>query len=235
MKRIFIMMLLAISYLLVAGNVQAAIVYDIQTPSGTLTRGQSYDFPVTINTNGEMINQASVYVTYQSQYLQYESYQNGDFFSTVTVTPGSGRIDLTGTAPSAKSGSGTFVTIRFKLIAESAGSTELCTVSPVTTPTPIVTPTPALQCFSACAAGTTCPSGMQCVNVNTGTAGVQDFKCVVRPTGCSPTDQVCWCTNPAPPTPTPVAIKKAGMNVGIIAGAGAVSLITIGLLAILFL
>lgn len=202
-------------------------------PSGTLTRGQSYDFTVNINTNGELVNQATAYVTYESQYLQYESYANGDFFSTVTVTPGSGRIDLTGQTTSAKSGSGTFVTIRFKLTAESAGSTELCTVTGTTPAAPTTAP---LQCFSPCTTGgTACPAGMQCLNVNAGTAGADDYKCVVRPSGCSPTDQTCWCTNPAPPTPTPVSIKQAGLNTGLIAGAAAVGLIAVGLLSVLFL
>lgn len=132
-----VFVLLALS---VAFNPQAsyaAVSFTIDAPSGQLTRGQSYDFTVNINTGTEALTTTQANVTYDTVALQLVSVTQGNFFDSVTYQETtSGTILLTGTNAAAKSGSGTFAVIKFTLIATSAGSTTLCTVAPVTSPTP---------------------------------------------------------------------------------------------------
>ncbi len=120
-----------------------AVSFNIVPPSGTFIRGEEYDFLVTIDTQGEAITNTSARVTYETQYLQLISVSNGDFFDSITnEETQAGSILLTGTNNTAKSGSGNFAVVRFKLIAGSPGSTTLCTVVPEDTPTPVPTTAP---------------------------------------------------------------------------------------------
>lgn len=209
--------------------------YTIVAPAGQLVRDQEYDFTVNVNTDGTSITTGTAQVTYESQYLQYVSTTPGDFFGTVDATPGTGTIDLVGTNAAAKDGSGSFAILRFKLIADSPGTTELCTVAevPGTTPTTVPTTT-TLSCFGTCSVnGTACPSGMSCVDVNAGTGAASLYRCVLRPSaGCGSSDEACWCGNP---TATPPAIASSGVTTGMIIGASAFVLISIGLLTLFVL
>ncbi len=209
--------------------------YTIVGPAGQLVRDQEYDFTVNVNTDGASITTGTAQVTYQSQYLQYVSTTPGSFFGTVDATPGTGTVQLVGTNSAAKEGSGSFAVVRFKLIADSPGSTELCTVAEVPGTTPTVAPTTTtLGCFSTCSVnGTACPSGMSCVDVNAGTGAASLYRCVMRPgSNCGSSDQACWCGNP---TATPAAIAASGITTGMIIGASAFVLISIGLLTLFVL
>lgn len=125
--------------LFLPGSSFAAVSFTIDAPSGELTRNQSYDFTVNINTGTDAVSSIQANVSYDTAALQLVSVTQGNFFDSVTyqeTTPGT--ILLSGTNSAAKSGSGTFAIIKFTLIATSSGSTTLCTVSPVETPTPTV-------------------------------------------------------------------------------------------------
>lgn len=121
-----------------------AVFYGITGPSGEVVRGQEYEWTVTVNTQGQAMTQAVAAVTFDSQVLQYVSTTPGDFFNSVSSSPSTTTVVLTGTNLSAKSGTGTFAKVKFKLIATAPGSTELCTVAPVTTPTPAPTTPPSV-------------------------------------------------------------------------------------------
>ncbi|MFA6005923.1 MAG: cohesin domain-containing protein [Patescibacteria group bacterium] len=120
----------------------AAISFTMDAPSGELTRGESYDFTVSINTGTDAVTTTQANVNYDSAALQLVSVTQGNFFDSVTYQQtGTGTVLLTGTNSTAKSGSGSFAILKFTLVATSAGSTELCTVSPVDN-TPSLTPSP---------------------------------------------------------------------------------------------
>lgn len=114
-----------------------AIKYDLIAPTGTLTRGQDVTFTVNVDTEGQPLSTAQVGLTYTTDVLQYSSTAAGNTFTTVTGTPGtSGNLTINASSSTAFNGSGTFATVTFKLIADSAGSTTLCTLtSPTTAPT----------------------------------------------------------------------------------------------------
>ncbi|MCR4326467.1 MAG: hypothetical protein NUV52_02320 [Candidatus Roizmanbacteria bacterium] len=233
--RFVVMALVAVLFFSMVPVVQATS-YTIVAPAGELVRDQEYDFTVNVNTDGASMTTGSAKVTYESQYLQYISTTPGDFFGTVDATPGTSIVDLVGTNTAAKSGSGSFAVIRFKLIADSPGSTELCTVAevPTTTPTTVVPTTTTMSCFDTCSvSGTACPSGMSCVDVNAGTGAASLYRCVLQTSSnCGSSDQACWCGNP---TATPAAIAASGITTGMIIGASAFVLISIGLLTLFVL
>lgn len=122
-----------------------AVYYGITGPSGQVVNGQEYEWTVTVDTQGQALTGGAAAVTFDTRYLQYVSTTPGDFFNSVSASPSATIVSLTGTNLSAKSGTGTFAKVKFKLIASGSGSTELCTVAPITTPTPVVatvTPVP---------------------------------------------------------------------------------------------
>jgi hypothetical protein len=123
---------------------QAAVSFTIDAPSGDLTRGESYDFTVSVNTGTDAVTTTQANVNYDTTVLQLVSVTQGNFFDSVTYQQtGTGTVLLSGTNTTAKSGSGSFAVIRFTLTATSTGSTTLCTVTPVdNAPSPTVTPTP---------------------------------------------------------------------------------------------
>ncbi|MEI6532422.1 MAG: cohesin domain-containing protein [Candidatus Roizmanbacteria bacterium] len=117
-----------------------ATTYDLIAPSGQLTRGQDVQFAVTIDTESTTLKTALMGMTYDTRYLQYVSTTPGDAMTTVTTetqagTATEGRLILNGANSAGYSGSGTFAFITFKLIAQSAGSTQLCSIFQPTTPT----------------------------------------------------------------------------------------------------
>lgn len=121
-----------------------ALTFDLIAPTEQLTRGQDVKFTLNVNTEGKSLTTAPIGMTYDTQYLEYVSTAPGDSFTTVAAdVQAGGKLILTGSSTAAYSGSGAFAYVTFKLIATSAGSTELCTLyNPLTTPTPGPTSTP---------------------------------------------------------------------------------------------
>lgn len=130
------------------GETTYAIRYDLIAPSGQLQRGQQVQFTINIDTQGASITSADIGMTYDTQYLQYVGIVTGDAMSTVTANElGDGKILFSGTNNSGFKGTGTFVQVNFTLIAQAAGSTELCvlwapspTAQPTTSPNQPTTP-----------------------------------------------------------------------------------------------
>lgn len=190
---------------------QAAVTFDLIPPSGTLTRGQDVTFTVNIDTGGAPVTTIQSGLTYDTQYLQYESAAAGAAMSSLTVdtSQGPGKLVFNGANASGFTGSGVFATVTFKLIAEQSGSTELCTLWQPTTPT-----TPPSQCNAACTSNTDCTGGTYCYVVGGQTSGF------CRNQTCP--DQVnCSCIQPtSPPQPTalPVTGFELPQHTGLIAG-----------------
>ena len=122
-----------------------AVFYGITGPSGEVVRDQEYEWTITVDTQNQAMTQGIAAVTFNSQYLQYVSTTPGNFFNSVSASPSTTTVVLTGTNLSAKSGTGTFAKVKFKLIATAPGSTELCTVAPLATPTPTPTTPPSVS------------------------------------------------------------------------------------------
>ncbi len=141
-----IILIVTTSLMLLPSSV-SAVTYDLIAPDGVLTRGQDVHFIVKIDSEGTPITSATVGMTYESQYLQFVSATPGDAMTAVTTTqPDGSTLLLTGTNNSGFNSAGVFADVTFKLIAQAAGTTKLCTLfSPGTTPTlaPTVPPQPA--------------------------------------------------------------------------------------------
>jgi|GEM_PF-1664168 len=222
---LFIIGLLLIPALLYAPPV-LALSMTIEAPSAELVRNQEYDFVVSIDTFNEAITTTQGRVTYETQYLQFVSLTKGNFFDSVTYDEGeTGVIVVTGTNTSAKSGSGTFAIVRFKLIATAAGSTTLCAVAPITpsgTPAPVATTAPLQSCSLSCTTNSNCTSGLSCIN----------GMCL---NAACPAETDCICPLPTK-APVPTAIPTSGMAWGWkIGSAFALGLIGLGILGVILL
>ncbi|MCR4329468.1 MAG: cohesin domain-containing protein [Candidatus Roizmanbacteria bacterium] len=164
---------IAISLVFFCTSAQA-VYYGITGPSGQVVNGQEYEWTITVDTQGQALTDGAAAVTFDTQYLQYVSTTPGDFFNSVSASPSATVVTLTGTNLSAKSGTGTFAKVKFKLIASGPGSTELCTVAPVTTPTPtppVATATPVPTTPPAVVTNTPTPTAI----VQTGFGGQWTF------------------------------------------------------------
>ena len=130
-----------------------AATFGLIAPTETLTRGQEVTFTVTVDTKGESFDTLRIGLKYDTQYLQFTNAIPGDTFSSIeTEEIETGKIVLTGTNNTPFSGEGVFSYVKFKLIAEAPGSTQLCSFfnpeqsTSAATPTPTPTPTtPASQ------------------------------------------------------------------------------------------
>lgn len=200
-----------------------AISMTIDAPTEQLVRGEEYDFVVTIDTFNTAIATTQGRVTYETQYLQFVSLTNGNFFQSTTYTEeSSGTIILTGTNSTAKTGSGTFAIIRFKLIATAAGSTTLCAIVPIT---PTGTPAPSAppqSCTLACTSNANCAGGLSCIN----------SMCL---NAACPAETDCICPVPTkipPPSVIPTSGLATGWKVGSFVALG---LIGLGILGVILL
>ncbi len=129
-----------------------ALSYSLIPPSGSLKQGQEVQFIITIDTGSSTVTTGSVGLSYETQYLQYITTTAGDAMNSVTVTqPSSNQLILNGTNSGGFSGQGDFAFVKFKIIADAPGSTELCalfiptpspTTPPGTTPNPTSPPNP---------------------------------------------------------------------------------------------
>ncbi len=135
-KKCFIVVLFLLS-LFVLPKTALAVRFDLIAPSGTLVRGQDIQFTVNIDTQGSTVTSQQIGLTYDTQYLSYVSVNPGLAMTTVSTSDqGGGKLLLTGTNSAGFSGTSSFAIVTLKLIAASAGSTQLCTLwSPVPTPT----------------------------------------------------------------------------------------------------
>lgn len=119
----------------------AAISYKLIAPDTVFKTGDNVQFTIEINTNGETITSSQIGMTYDTKYLQYVTATPSNTVDSITVEEKTtGTLTITGTSNNGYSGSGTYALITLKIIAEGSGSTELCTLVPVTTATP--TPLP---------------------------------------------------------------------------------------------
>lgn len=203
-----------------------AISLTIEAPSEQLVRGEEYDFVVSIDTFNTAIATTQGRVTYETQYLQFVSLTNGNFFASTTYTEQSaGTIVITGTNSTAKTGSGTFAIIRFKLIATAPGSTTLCAISPITptsTPIPANPTAPPQSCTLACTSDADCASGLSCIN----------SMCL---NASCPAENDCICPVPTK-IPPPAAIPTSGLATGWKVGSFvALGLIGLGILGVILL
>lgn len=147
-KKIVAFLFFAVLFLSVAPAAHA-VKFDLIPPSGQLTRGQEITFTINIDAQGATINTIQTGMTYETQYLEYVSAAAGAAMNSLTVdtSQGTGKLVFTGTNSSGFTGTGVYATVVFKIIAESSGSTELCTlwaVTPTNTPvptTPVTVPT----------------------------------------------------------------------------------------------
>jgi LPXTG-motif cell wall-anchored protein len=119
--------------------------FDLIPPSGTLQRGQDITFTINIDTEGAAVTSIQSGLTYDSTLLKYVSVTAGAAMNSVvadTTTYGTGKILFTGTNNTGYNGTGVFATVVFNIIAQSSGSTEICTLwVPETTPTLVPSPT----------------------------------------------------------------------------------------------
>lgn len=124
-----------------------AVRYSLVPPSGTLERGNNYDFIINIDTQGSSITNATIGMSYDAQYLEYVTTTNGETMTSVSTSQiENGKLILTGTNTNGFSGTGVFAKVTFKLIAGAPGETELCVLwnpqnQPTSTPRPTALPT----------------------------------------------------------------------------------------------
>jgi hypothetical protein len=118
-----------------------AVELSVEAPNETLTRGQTFDFKVNIDTQGKSITKQSIIFSYDKTLVEFANIlEAGDFFDSVGYQPDpSGKILLVGESAKAKSGTGLVAIVKMKIIATSAGSTQLCSAVPLDI-TPTVTP-----------------------------------------------------------------------------------------------
>lgn len=122
-----------------------AVELSVEAPQEQLTRGQVFDWKVNIDTQGESVSKQEFYFTYDTQYLELQSFLAGDFFDNVSYSKlEAGKLYVVAESTTAKSGSGLVAVGRMKIIAQAPGSSQLCAVIPIT-PTPSGQPTPTGQ------------------------------------------------------------------------------------------
>jgi len=225
LKKWLLLLILIFSIFLFAPKTWAASM-TIEPITEQLVRGEEYDFVVTVDTFNDSVDTLSGTFTYETEYLQLVSVTNGNFFDSTTYTEeATGEIILTGTNSAAKSGSGTFAVVRLKLTADSAGSSTLCTILPITpsgTPTPTPADAPPQSCSLSCTADSDCAGGLSCIN-----SMCLNAEC--------PAETDCICPVPTK-IPPPAAIPTSGLATGWKIGSFvALGLIGLGILGVILL
>ena len=119
--------------------------FDLIPPTGNLQQGQDITFTINIDTEGASITSVQSGLTFDSTLLQYVSVTAGAAMNTVvadTTTYGAGKVLFDGTNNTGYNGAGVFATVVFKIIAQSSGSTQICTLwLPQPTAGPTAVPT----------------------------------------------------------------------------------------------
>ncbi|MBI5127242.1 hypothetical protein HZA76_02185 [Candidatus Roizmanbacteria bacterium] len=141
MKKVFSFVISFFMFLMLA-QASFAVTFDLIAPSGALERGQDVKFTINIDTETKSYASTKIGMTYDTQYLEYVSVSAGNTFTTVSAEPlAGGKLVISASSTSGYTGSGTFAYVTFKLIATSAGSTQLCALYNPETPTPTSAPT----------------------------------------------------------------------------------------------
>ncbi len=143
MKKLLTLAILFLTFLVFVPRPAQALTFDLIAPTEALVRGEEVQFTINVDTEGTSLTSTSIGMTHETQYLEFVSAVAGNTFTTIsTDNQGNGRLILTGTETGGFSGSGTFAVVTFNLIADAAGSTQLCTLfNPATaTPTPTTAP-----------------------------------------------------------------------------------------------
>ena len=143
MKKTLSLIILFFSFLLFFPRPTYALTFDLIAPAEALVRGEEVQFTINVDTEGTSLTSTSIGMTHDTQYLEFVSAAAGDTFTTIsTDNQGNGRLILTGTKTDGFNGTGTFAVVTFNLIADAAGSTQLCTLfNPATAaPTPTTAP-----------------------------------------------------------------------------------------------
>lgn len=145
--RVIYNLILLISFFFLITSVQAATKFNLVQPNSQVNRGDTIKFTITVDTQGESVASTSVGVAYNSSDLQFVGVEKGNTFTTVTGVPTSGstagtsNLIVSGTSSPGFNGTGDYAYVSFKIIATSAGSTQLCSLfTPQSTPT-IIPPT----------------------------------------------------------------------------------------------
>lgn len=143
-KTISSLIFILIFYLFILSKSVLAIRYNLVLPSGPFERGQSYEFTIRIDTQGETITSGSIGMTYDTQYLEYISTTPGEAMTSVSTNRiENGKLLLSGNNSNGFSGTGVFAKVTLKLIAQAPGETTLCVLwNPETSPTPNPTSPP---------------------------------------------------------------------------------------------
>jgi len=116
--------------------------FDLVPPSGTLQRGQDITFTINIDTEGTSVTSIQSGLTFDATLLKYVSVTAGAAMNAVvadTTSYGTGKVLFTGTNNTGFNGTGIYATVVFNIIAQSSGSTEICSLW---LPTPTATPGP---------------------------------------------------------------------------------------------
>ena len=141
MRKIFYSIFILFSFLFFSSP-SYAVDLSVEAPSETLVRGSTFDFKIYIDTKGSSIAKQSMIFTYDKTAVEFaDIVEAGDFFDSVGYQPDTGKILIVGESAKAKSGTGLVATVKMRIIAQSAGSTQLCSVIPLdVTPSPTVGP-----------------------------------------------------------------------------------------------
>lgn len=151
-KKFLLVLLIGVIFLFIPRKTYA-VKFDLiapQPPEGGFMRGQTVQFTINIDTQGQTINSTQIGMTYETQYLEYISTTPGNAMTTVaTDNLGDGKLLFNGENTAGFSGQGTFAYVSFKIIAQAPGETQLCVLwNPQATPTNPPQPTPPPQSSS---------------------------------------------------------------------------------------
>lgn len=142
MRKIFCSIFTLLFFILFS-NPSYAVDLSVEAPSETLVRGSTFDFKIYIDTKGTSIAKQSMIFSYDKAAVEFaDVVEAGDFFDSVGYQPDTGKILIVGESTKAKSGTGLIATVKMRIIAQAAGSTQLCSVVPLdVTPSPTIGPT----------------------------------------------------------------------------------------------
>jgi len=137
----FLLSLFFITIFLLFPSYIYAVRFDLiapQPPEEGFMRGQTVQFTINIDTQGETVNSTQIGMDYDTRYLEYVSTTPGDAMTSVSTNNlGDGKLLFNGENQSGFSGQGTFAYVSFKIIAQAPGETQLCVLwSPESSPTP---------------------------------------------------------------------------------------------------
>jgi hypothetical protein len=131
---------LIITFFLFLPSTAYAVKFDLiapKPPAGGFTRGQTVQFTINVDTQGETVKSTQIGMTYNTRYLEYVSTTPGNAMTSVSTNNlGEGKLIFSGENQSGFSGQGTFAYVNLKIIAQAPGETQLCVLwNPQNSPT----------------------------------------------------------------------------------------------------